>query len=100
MRTYDRFLDMAKPRRAQVSLTADLERKLILWAFTRDESLTNWMKTILRLRADENWAKVQAVLDEKASRLGISREELENKILSKAGFDFDRELAEIEDADQ
>jgi len=90
---------MARPRRAQVTLSAELERKLILWAFMRDETLASWMKIVLRLRADENWVKVQANLEEKATRLGMTREELEQKILTKAGFDFDRELAELEEGD-
>lgn len=86
---------MTKPRRAQVTLSADLERKLILWAFTRDETLVSWMKIVLRLRADENWEKVKTVLEDRATRLQMTREELEEKILTKAGFDFDRELAEL-----
>jgi hypothetical protein len=91
---------MVKPRRAQVSLSADLERKLILWASLRDETLSGWMKTILRLRADENWPKVKISLEEKAERLGMTREELEQKILTKAGFDFEREMAELNDDDK
>lgn len=88
---------MSKPRRAQVSLSAELERKLILWAFMRDETLSGWMKAVLRLRADHNWPQIKSALEEKAERLEITREELERKILTKAGFDFDRELAELED---
>ena len=88
---------MPKGRRVQVTLPANLERKLILWAFTRDDSLPNWMKTVLRLRVDEHWAKIQASLEERADNMGITREELEEKILKQAGFDMSRELKELEE---
>lgn len=88
---------MAKGRRVQVTLSAELERKLILWAFIRDETLPKWIKTVLRLRADDNWGKVQQSLKDKAERLNMSIEELEHKVLERAGFDFEREREELED---
>ena len=89
--------DMAtKGRRVQVTLTADLERRLTLWAYTRDERLPNWMKTVLRLGVDENWSKIPRALKERADRLGMPVDALERKVLEQAGFDFDRELQELE----
>ena len=88
---------MAKGRRVQVTLPANLERKLILWAFTRDDTLPNWIKTVLRLRVDANWDKVQDALEERARTIGISQDELEEKILKQAGFDLTRELKELEE---
>lgn len=89
---------MAKPKKVQITLSAELERKLILWAATRDEKLPGWIKTVLRLRVDENWDKVQKNLREKAERLEMSQEELERKILTQYGFDFNRELEELNEA--
>ena len=85
-----------KGRRVQVTLSAELERKLLLWAYTRDERMPNWIKTVLKMRADENWGKVQAALKEKADRLNMPLEDLERRILEQAGFDFERERLELE----
>ena len=85
-----------KGRRVQVTLSAELERKLLLWAYTRDERMPNWIKTVLKMRADENWSKVQAALKEKADRLSMPLEDLERRILEQAGFDFERERLELE----
>lgn len=88
---------MVKGRRVQVTLSAELERKLILWAYTSDERLPNWIKTVLKLQVDANWPTVQTSLKEKAERLKLPLEELEAKILEQAGFDFDRERRELEE---
>lgn len=90
---------MAKGRRVQVTLSADLERKLTLWAYLRDERLPNWMRIVLRLRVDDHWPKIQSGLKERADRLQISQEELERRILEQAGFDFERERLELEAAE-
>jgi hypothetical protein len=84
------------PRQLQIVVSADLERKLILWAAVRDTKLNDWIKMVLRMRADETWAKIQQILEEKAKRLGMSVEELEQKILEQNGFDFEREREELE----
>lgn len=83
-------------RRVQVTLSSDLERRLILWAYTRDDRLPNWMKTVLRLRVDSNWEKIRASLDERAKNLGIPVEDLEKKILRQAGYDFEGEARELD----
>lgn len=85
-----------RPRRLQIEISADLERKLILWAATRDMKLNPWVKLVLRMRADEAWSKVQQVLEEKAKRLNMTVEDLEHKILEQNGFDFEREKEELE----
>jgi hypothetical protein len=88
---------MAKqPRRVGVILSAELERKLVLWAFMRDETLPSWMKSILRLRVVANWEKIKGELEDKAERMGITREDLEVKILTQYGYDFERENEELE----
>ena len=89
---------MAK-KRVQIPLSADLERKLILWAYTRDESLPKWAKTVLQLSADDNAPKTEATLRAKAQRLGMPYEELEKKILEKYGYDFNREREELNGSD-
>ncbi|NJO43280.1 MAG: hypothetical protein HC865_22485 [Cyanobacteria bacterium RU_5_0] len=85
-----------RPRRLQVEISADLERKLILWAATRDMKLNPWIKLVLRMRVDENWSKTRQILLEKAERLEMTVEELEKKILEQNGFDFEREREELE----
>ncbi|PSB64495.1 hypothetical protein C7B61_12150, partial [filamentous cyanobacterium CCP1] len=64
-----------RPRRLQIEISADLERKLILWAATRDMKLNPWVKLVLRMRADESWNRVHQSLEEKAARLDLSVEE-------------------------
>jgi hypothetical protein len=85
-----------RSRRLQVEISADLERRLILWAATRDMKLNPWIKVVLRMRVDEHWIKIYQTLKEKAERLEISVEELEHKILEQYGFDFEREREELE----
>ena len=85
-----------RPRRLQIEISADLERKLILWAASRDMKLNPWVKLVLRMRADEHWPKLQEDLQERAKRLGMSLEELEQKLLEQNGFDFERERIELE----
>lgn len=85
-----------RPRRLQIEISADLERKLILWANDRDTALNTWARIVLRLRADEAYPKVQENNRVKAERLGISLEDYENRILEKNSFDFDRERDELE----
>lgn len=85
-----------RPRRLQIEISADLERKLILWAATRDMKLNPWVRLVLRMRADEAWNKVQQTLEEKAKRLSMTVEELEQKLLEQNGFDFEREKEELE----
>lgn len=91
-------IEMAKkrPRRLQIDISADLERKLILWANDRDTPLNTWARIVLKLRADENEPKVRMNNQAKADRLGIPLVEYENQILRKYGFDFDREREELE----
>lgn len=86
-----------RSRRLQIEISADLERKLILWAATRDMKLNPWVKLVLRMRADEIWPKIHQILQEKAERLNMPLEELEQKILEQNGFDFERERAELEE---
>jgi hypothetical protein len=85
-----------RTRRLQVEISADLERKLILWAATRDMKLNPWVKLVLRMRVDDHWAEIHKVLQEKAERLQMQPEELERKILEQNGFDFEREREELE----
>jgi hypothetical protein len=85
-----------RSRRLQVEISADLERKLILWAATRDMKLNPWIKVVLRMRVDEHWTKIYQTLKEKAERLEMPVEELEHKILEQYGFDFEREKEELE----
>ena len=85
-----------RPRRLQIEISADLERKLILWAASRDMKLNPWVKLILRMRADEHWPKLQEAMKERAKRLEMSLEELEQKLLEQNGFDFERERIELE----
>jgi predicted HicB family RNase H-like nuclease len=85
-----------RSRRLQVEISADLERKLILWAATRDMKLNPWVKVVLRMRVEEHWIKIHQTLKEKAERLELSVEELEHKILEQYGFDFEREREELE----
>ncbi len=85
-----------RPRRLQIEISADLERKLILWAASRDMKLNPWVKLILRMRVDEHWPKLQESLRERAERLEMSLEDLEQKLLEQNGFDFERERTELE----
>ncbi|KAM3089878.1 hypothetical protein ACKFKG_31920 [Phormidesmis sp. 146-35] len=85
-----------RPRRLQIEISADLERKLILWAATRDMKLNPWVKLVLRMRSDEIWPKIHTLLEEKAERLKMPLNELEQKILEQNGFDFEREREELE----
>ena len=85
-----------RPRRLQIEISADLERKLILWAASRDMKLNPWVKLILRMRADDHWPKIQADLRERAKRLDMTFEDLEQKLLVQNGFDFERERTEFE----
>jgi hypothetical protein len=86
-------------KRIQVPLPAMLERKLILWAHVRNESsLPNWIKSVLTLRVDANWDKVKDALHDQAEHLDIPVKELEEKVLAKYGFDFERERLELDDA--
>lgn len=59
--------------------------------------LNPWAKLVLRMRADESWSRTQQILEEKAKRLNLSVEELEQKLLEQNGFDFEREREELED---
>ncbi|NJP09968.1 MAG: hypothetical protein HC866_11195 [Leptolyngbyaceae cyanobacterium RU_5_1] len=89
---------MAKKRfrRLQIEISADLERKLLLWAATRDMKLNPWVKLVLRMRVDDHWHEIQRVLQERADRLRMPVKDLEQKILEQNGFDFERELEELE----
>lgn len=87
-----------KTKRIQVPVTAALERKLILWAHIRNESsVPSWIKTVLTLRVDNAWDKIQSSLQEQADHLEIPVKDLERRVLSKYGFDFGRELEELDD---
>jgi hypothetical protein len=85
-----------RTRRLQVEISADLERKLILWAATRDMKLNPWVKLVLRMRVDDHWTEIHKILQEKAERLQMPQEELERRILEQNGFDFEREREELE----
>lgn len=88
-------------KRIQVPLPAMLERKLILWAYVRNESsLPNWIKSVLTLRVDANWSSIRDSLDEQAEYLDIPVRELEEKVLAKYGYDFERERLELDDANE
>ena len=84
------------PKRIQVTLSAALERDLIIWAYLREETLPSWIKQVLRLRVNAVKKDLAAELNERAARLGMKPEELELKILEKYGFDPERELLELE----
>ena len=96
MKPLNKTMVKKRPRRLQIEISADLERKLILWAASRDMKLNPWVKLILRMRADDHWPKIQEDLRERAKRLEITLEELEQKILVQNGFDFERERTELE----
>lgn len=85
-----------KGRRVLVTLTADLEMRLTLWAYLRDEKLPTWMRNVLRLRVNENWSKIEEELQERADSMGISKKELKEKILVSAGFDMNSLIDELE----
>lgn len=81
--------------RIYIDVNSELLRRLILWSVSRDQPRTQWLKTVLTLRCEANWDKVETWLDDKAKRLGVTREELENQILVNEGFDLSSEREEI-----
>lgn len=86
-----------RPRRLQIDISADLERKLILWANDRDTPLNTWVRIALKELVDERFARVQESNKIKADRLGLTLEDFETQILKKANYDFDREREELLD---
>lgn len=84
---------------ARTRIYADLSlstlRKLLLWAASRDSNRTQWLKTVLVLRIEENFPKVEAWLESEAKNIGVSREELEKAILSREKFDFEAYRKEL-----
>lgn len=78
-------------------MPARLERRLILWAYVRNQpSLPSWISTLLALRVSANWEKIEAELEREAEHMEMPRTQLETLALEKYGFDFDREIAELE----
>lgn len=80
---------MTARHRLNVELSPSTMRKLILWAFTRDEKKNSWARTVLILRCEENEEKVKKWFEDEAGGLGITRKELENHVLRKEGFNLD-----------
>lgn len=70
-------------------------RKLILWAASRGERKTQWARTVLALRCEENYPKVEIWLKSESQKLGCSELELENAILKREGFDFEQYRDEL-----
>lgn len=77
--------------RLNIEISITTLRKLILWAHTRDASKSNWARTVLILRCDTNEEKVRSWYDKEAEKLGMTREELEDWVLRKEGFNYTRE---------
>lgn len=75
--------------RLYVDLPYATLRKLLLWAASRGESKNSWARTIIVLRCDENFPKVEQWLSQEASNLQVNTEELENSLLNRMGFDFE-----------
>lgn len=85
---------MPKRHRINIEVSSSTLRKLILWAHTRDEKKSSWAKIVLILRCDENEEKVKNWFEAEASRIGVTRTELENVVLQKEGFDVDAYIKE------
>lgn len=75
--------------RLYVDIPHSTLRKLLLWAASRGDTKNGWAKTVIVLRCDENAPKVETWLEREAANLNVSKEELENSILQKMGFDFE-----------
>jgi hypothetical protein len=82
-------------QRLNIEISLSTLRKLILWAYTRDEKKNSWARTILILRCDENEEKVNKWFENEAGRLGVSKEELEDYVLRKEGFNVEEYKKEI-----
>jgi hypothetical protein len=78
----------ATQSRLFVDIPMSTLRKLLLWSASRGDTKNGWARTIIVLRCDENYPKVQAWLEEEAANLNISRNDLEHSILERMGFDF------------
>lgn len=81
--------------RITVDVSLSTLRKLTLWAASRDSSRTQWIRTVLVLRCEENYPKIEAWLEGEAKQAGITREELERAILEKNKFDFEAYQEEL-----
>ncbi len=75
--------------RLNIEISPVTLRKLILWAYTRDEKKNSWAKSVLIMRCDQNEEKTREWFENEANRLGITRQELEDRILAKENFDFE-----------
>jgi hypothetical protein len=82
-------------QRLNIEISLSTLRKLILWAYTRDEKKNSWARTVLILRCDENEEKVNKWFENEAGRLGITKEELEDYVLKKEGFNVEEYKKEI-----
>lgn len=91
---------MAQKKRIPIQISAETERALILWGERRGGMTKTQMAAfVLAIRTEGQQSENEHWLEAKAKRLGRSVEDVERAILSKHGFDFDREAEELELAD-
>jgi hypothetical protein len=83
-------------KRFRIEIPPDLERSLILWAHVRGNKLLKWVVTVLYMSVATYRDSVDKDLQTQADLIGISKDDLINRILTKAGYDFGRALIELE----
>ena len=81
--------------RINFEMSAVAMRRLILWAASRENPKSQWARTVVILRTEENWPKVEAWLQTEAKAAGLSVEDFERKILADNGFDFEEYQKEV-----
>lgn len=87
--------DSTKRNRLSLDFPAEFMRKLILLAARYGDKRNTYARSVLIHHISGEWDKTVEWLEDKASRLEISRDELEKAILERAKFDFSAEEEEL-----
>lgn len=80
----------------KIPMPARLERVLTLSShIAKKQSFPGFIASVLLEECENAWPKVESILDREADQLGIDRDQLEDLVLQKYGFDSTREIEEL-----
>lgn len=82
-------------QRIYFDISQTLLKKLIICAASRGSKKSTWTKEVITELIETSYPQAQNWIKQEADAIGISQQELEQKILAREGFDLETYQQEL-----